>query len=301
MKGRFKIILGAAVVAVTVVAFAWYVRNNPQVIEQLKQTPLSTILTVLTLYAGAMTIALMLVLYGYMHFYKKHMGWRENFLLNSYSSLLNFFGPGQSGPAFRGAYLKMKHGLKIKQYIFITLVYYAFYAFFSGLLLAVPSLAWWQTLLLIVLIGIVCFVVLKVYLRRNAGLVDASNKRLKPLLIIGGATLLQVLLLWVIYFVELRSLDPTVSLGQAATYTGAANFALFVALTPGAIGFREAFLVFSQNLHHIPNDIIVAANILDRAVYILFLGLLFLVVLALHANKTLQVKKIKASNEDNLL
>jgi uncharacterized membrane protein YbhN (UPF0104 family) len=64
-------------------------------------------------------------------------------------------------------------------------------------------------------------------------------------------------------------------------------------LTPGAIGFREAFLIFSQNLHHIPNDIIVAANILDRAVYIVFLCLLFLVVLALHANKTLQVKKIR--------
>lgn len=235
----------------------------------------------------------MLVLYGYMLFYKKHMSWPENFLLNSYSSLINFFGPGQSGPAFRGAYLKMKHGLKIKQYVFITLVYYAFYAFFSGLLLAIPSLVWWQSLLLLLFIGTVCYIVLKIYLRRNSGLLTTSGTNLKPLVIISSATLLQVLLLWLIYFVELRSFDSSVSLGQAATYTGAANFALFVSLTPGAIGFREAFLIFSQNLHHISNDIIVAANVLDRAVYILFLGLLFVVVLALHANKTLQVKKIR--------
>ena len=74
-----------------------------------------------------------------------------------------------------------------------------------------------------------------------------------------------------------------------------ANFALFVSLTPGAIGIREAFLVFSQDLHHIPNDIIVAANVLDRAVYILFLGLLFIIVLLMHAGSKLQLQKVKAS------
>lgn len=293
MKGKLRIVLGVAIVIATVAAFVWYINGNPEVLRQLKATPLTTIGLLFLLFIGAMTIALMLVLYGYMLFYKKHMSWPENFLLNSYSSLINFFGPGQSGPAFRGAYLKMKHGLKIKQYVFITLVYYAFYAFFSGLLLAIPSLVWWQSLLLLLFIGTVCYIVLKIYLRRNSGLLTTSGTNLKPLVIISSATLLQVLLLWLIYFVELRSFDSSVSLGQAATYTGAANFALFVSLTPGAIGFREAFLIFSQNLHHISNDIIVAANVLDRAVYILFLGLLFVVVLALHANKTLQVKKIR--------
>jgi uncharacterized membrane protein YbhN (UPF0104 family) len=294
MKGKLRITLGLAIVVATIAAFIWYVGDNPEVLRQLKQTPLYTIILMFLLFAGSMTAALMLVLYGSMSFYTKHITWQENFLLNSYSSLLNFFGPGQSGPAFRGAYLKMKHGLKIKQYIFMTLVYYAFYAFFSGMLLASTALPWWQTVSLLILITIVCCIILKLYLRRNMDLLGQNGfSHLKPALIIGGATLLQVLLLWVLYFVELRSFDNSVSLGQAATYTGAANFALFVSLTPGAIGFREAFLIFSQNLHHIPNDIIVAANILDRAVYIVFLCLLFLVVLALHANKTLQVKKIR--------
>jgi uncharacterized membrane protein YbhN (UPF0104 family) len=294
MKGKIRVIAGFAIVATTIAAFIWYVSKNPQILDQLSQTSITVVVTIAVLYAGILGV-LVLVLYASLQFYKRHMSGRENFLLNAYSSLINFFGPGQSGPSFRAAYLKLKHDVKIKQYIFVTLLYYAFYAFFSGVLLAFAAFDWWITLGLLLLIVLVCYVVLKYFLTKNKNLLNRPVQELvKPFFIIGAATLLQVLLLWAIYFVELRSLDPSISLGQAATYTGAANFALFVALTPGAIGFREAFLVFSQNLHHIPNDIIVAANILDRAVYILFLGILFLIVLALHANKTLQVRSIQA-------
>lgn len=293
MKGKIRLVAGGAVVAATIAAFVWYVSKNPEVLHQLAQTPPITIAAIILLYGGILGV-LVLVLYASLQFYRRSMSWQENFLLNAYSSLINFFGPGQSGPGFRAAYLKLKHDVKVKQYIFVTLIYYAFYAFFSGVLLAGAAFDWWITLLVLIGITLVGTVVLRYYLHRNKNLLSRSPKSLiKPFLVIGAVTLLQVLLLWIIYFIELRSLDSSISLSQAATYTGAANFALFVALTPGAIGFREAFLVFSQNLHHIPNDIIVAANILDRAMYILFLGVLFLIVLALHANKTLQVKKIQ--------
>jgi len=293
MKGKLRIVLGGAVVAATILAFGWYVSKHPEILDQLAQTSIGTITVIILLYTGILGV-LVLVLYGSLQFYQKHMSWQENFLLNAYSSLINFFGPGQSGPGFRAAYLKLKHNVKVKQYIFVTLLYYAFYAFFSGALLAFAAFEWWVTLGLLLVIICVCYIVLKYFLTKNRNLLNLPAKDLiKPFFIIGAATLLQVLLLWAIYFIELRSLNSSISLGQAATYTGAANFALFVALTPGAIGFREAFLVFSQNLHHIPNDIIVATNILDRAVYIVFLGILFFIVLALHANKTLQVKKIQ--------
>lgn len=293
MKGKLRIAIGLAIVAATIVAFIWYVSKNPKILDQLSQTSIVTILSIIVLYGGILGV-LVLVLYASLLFYKRHMSWQENFLLNAYSSLINFFGPGQSGPGFRAAYLKLKHDVKIKQYIFVTLLYYAFYAFFSGVLLAFAAFDWWITLGLLLLIILACYVVLRYFLAKNKNLLNRPIKELvKPFFIIGTATLLQVLLLWAVYFIELRSLDSSISLGQAAIYTGAANFALFVALTPGAIGFREAFLVFSQNLHHIPNDIIVAANILDRAVYIVFLGILFLIVIALHANKTLQIKKIQ--------
>lgn len=81
--------------------------------------------------------------------------------------------------------------------------------------------------------------------------------------------------------------------GEVLTYTGAANFALFVAITPGAIGFREAFLLFSQDLHGIARDSIVAANVLDRAAYIIFLGVIFILTLSMHTAKRLQAHKIR--------
>ncbi len=293
MKQKIRIVLGASIVILTLAIFIWYIQNHPEIREQLSSTSLSTIVSLIILYGGVLG-ALMLVLHGTLIFYKKRMSLHENFSLNAYSSLVNFFGPGQSGPGFRAAYLKLKHNVRIKQYMFMTLVYYAFYAFFSGVLLAGAAFSWWITCAILVGIVGVCWVVLKYYLRRNKNIFTQSfHALIKPFSIVAIAACLQVLLLWAVYFIELRSFDATVTLGQAAIYTGAANFALFVALTPGAIGFREAFLVFTQNLHHIPNEIIVAANILDRAVYILFLGVLFMLVLALHTKKNLQVSKVQ--------
>lgn len=285
--------LGALVIAATVYLFGWYISKNPEILQQLKNTSPLVVLSVITAYTGVLG-ALMLVLVGSLHFYKKKMSIHENFLLNAYSSLVNFFGPGQSGPGFRAAYLKLKHNVLIKQYIFITLVYYAFYALFSGILFSAVAFPPLVTIGLIIVIIVGCLGIIKFYLKKNKNILrNSSRNPLKPIIIIGCATLLQVLLLWLLYFIELRSFDASVSASQAAAYTGAANFALFVSLTPGAIGFREAFLLFSQNVHAIPNDLIIAANILDRAVYILFLGILFLFVLGLHAGRTLQVTKIK--------
>ena len=64
-------------------------------------------------------------------------------------------------------------------------------------------------------------------------------------------TFLQVLLTAITYFVELKAVNPHIGWHQALSYAGAANFALFVSLTPDAIGFREAFLVLSQGISHV--------------------------------------------------
>jgi uncharacterized membrane protein YbhN (UPF0104 family) len=90
----------------------------------------------------------------------------------------------------------------------------------------------------------------------------------------------------IIYYTELRSLSH-VSFGQALIYAGAADFALFVSLTPGAIGFRESFLLFSRDLHHIGSGTIAAASLIDRAIYIILLGILFVIALSFHAKSFL--------------
>jgi len=296
MQRKLRLIFGPIIILGTLFAFLWYLDHNPEVVHQLKDTSFLALLLLFLLYIGT-TLALMGVLFGSLKLYKKHMTTQENFLLTSYSSLVNFFGPGQSGPGFRAAYLKLKHDVKIKQYLFATLIYYAFYAVFSGLLLVGTSRPWWQTVLAVAAITAVCGAVIKFFVQRNSGLTAGVSTAIirKGILLIGAFSLIQVLIIAAIYYVELRSLQSSVTVSQVLAYTGAANFALFVSLTPGAIGIREAFLVFSQNLHGIPNDLIVAANVLDRAVYVLFLGLLFVLILFMHAGSKLQLDKVKAA------
>jgi uncharacterized membrane protein YbhN (UPF0104 family) len=95
----------------------------------------------------------------------------------------------------------------------------------------------------------------------------------------------------VIYFVELRAFAPYVRIGEALSYTGAANFALFVSITPGAIGFRESFLLFSQKLHHMTNTTIAAASVLDRSVYVSLLLVMAIAIFGLHANKRFKLHR----------
>jgi uncharacterized membrane protein YbhN (UPF0104 family) len=290
MPKKLKLILGPLILLLTLATFAHYLNGHRSLLTQLGQTPPLTLVWLVLLYAVWFS-ALIVLLGGSLRMYRKQMGAQENFLLNAYSSLVNFFGPGQSGPAVRGAYLYKRHGVRVKDYIFTTLLYYAFYALISAGLLFVGSRPWWQTALLLGGVGAVCLVVVRRYARRAQ--VAADHPALNPynLGIIFGATLLQAAAQVAIYAVELHTVAPHVSLAQVATYTGAANFALFVALTPGAIGIRESFLLFSERLHHISSHAIVAANVIDRGIYLLFLGLLFILVLSLHAKKKLQTPK----------
>jgi uncharacterized membrane protein YbhN (UPF0104 family) len=292
MYKKAKLILGPLIVIATIALFGWYLATHPAVLDQLQATKPSTVAILIVLYAGVQ-IVLAFILTASLMMYGKHMGTQENFLLNAYSSLVNFFGPGQSGPGFRTLYLKVKHGIGIKQYIFATLIYYAFYAVFSGIVLLAFAQPWWVTAGAAIALATGSYGVIRYFIRKNGAQQLNQTSIAKAISIIGITTALQIGIMSAIYYVELHSLDPSVTFGQAAAYSGAANFAIFVALTPGAIGIREAFLVATQKMHGISQDLIIAANVLDRAVYLVFLGILLVFVLALHANKKLAVKKIQ--------
>lgn len=284
------------IIAATVVAFTYYIKGHPETIDQLQQLPPATILVLLLLNSGAF-LAYVLVTRGSLHVYGKTMSVQENILFNAYSSLINFFGPGQSGPIFRAAYLKKRHHLAVKNFTLMLLVYLGFYALISALFVVVGLLPWWLTVLFLIVGGAGCVAAVRYYKQRSK--IDTGHGfNVRNIGWVLGATALQLVCLAIIYGVELRQTGTDASLGQILSYTGVSNFSLFVALTPGAIGIREAFLVFSQNLHHIDNTSIVAANILDRAVYLLFLGILFVMVIALHAKDKLNLKQLKTTQNE---
>lgn len=294
MKKHLKSILGLVVVVATIAAFIWYISNHPELIDQLKDVKPWTLAALLLLYAiwfGALAVILQISV----RMFSKTLSFQENVLVSAYSSLINFFGPGQSGPGLRGIYLKKKHGMRIKDYIFATLLYYACYAVISAFMMFAGSVAWWQTALLVIAASTASMAAIRIYLRRSK--IKERPALFKYLGWMFGATVLQLAAQATIYAIEVRSIDAHIGFGQIISYTGAANFALFAALTPGAIGIREAFLLFTQNIHNIGGSVIIAANVIDRAVYITFLGILFVLVFGLHANKKFKLRQLTHEDE----
>lgn len=273
----------------------YYLIRHPSTLQKIAELSLSDVISLLLLY-GVFFLALAVILYFSIIFCGKYLNKRETLLLNAYSSLTNFFGPGQSGPGVRALYLKGKIGLHIKNFLFVSLVYYAFYAILSGVMLFSALRPWWLAVLLVGAIILVCIGVLFFYKKKQEG---SPFKKTIVIGVIGIfiGTVVQMVAQVAIYAVELNSISSGATLAQVVSYTGAANFSLFVSLTPGAIGIRESFLIFSQSLHHISNTNIISAGVIDRAVYIVFLGILFLLIIALHAKGKFDTFRKSASNE----
>lgn len=290
---RIKNSLIVVILLVTLAVFVRFFAQHPDYIRQLGHTNPWWIVAVVLL--NVPMVGLLVLVYDTcLKLCGKRLEWKENFLLTSYSSIVNFFGPLQSGPGMRAAYLKARHKVRLRDYTLATLLYYGLFAFFSALFLLVGTRPWWQTSLALTAVASFSTLVIRFFLKRDkqpdSSQFNLTSDLLARLMLV---TFLQVLLTAVTYFVELKAVNPHIGWGQAVSYSGAANFALFVSLTPDAIGFRETFLVFSRHLHHVSTANILSANIIDRGAYVIFLVLLFLVVLSMHAKDRLNLGSLK--------
>jgi uncharacterized membrane protein YbhN (UPF0104 family) len=287
-RSIWRPIAAVTIMTATVAAFIWYFASHPEVRHQLSQTSPRVMLLILALYLMGI-VALAFVTIATVRLYKLRLKTEESLLLTMYTAIVNFFGPLQSGPAFRAVYLKKKYDFSLKHYTIATMVYYFLYGGISVLLLISGILKWWLVPLIAWILFCMWFAVRSKWLKPK---LEGAN--LKGWYLLALATLAQIIIVVLIYYTELRTVAPGTSFSQAVIYTGAANLALFVSLTPGAIGFREAFLVFTQNLSHVSDSTIVAANILDRAMYIILLAILAAIIFSTHATK--QFKNIKTTD-----
>lgn len=296
MKQRLRATAAIVLVCLTLGAFGYYINHNRDLLTQLSHTHPSTLIWLIILY-GLWFLALCLIVWASLRICEKSLGPKESFLLNAYSTLVNFFVPGQGGIVVRGAYLKRIKKLKVRNYIFVTLIYYMFYAIIASLLLLIASRPLWQALLTALVVGLISALVIYLFINRSK--IKTTELALSKINLsyLFGATLLQALIQVVIYGVELHSVNSHISVSQMITYTGAANFALFVALTPGAIGIREAFLLFTRHLHHISSANIVSANIIDRAIFLVVLAALFCLTLGFHAKYKSLWRKVSPDSE----
>lgn len=263
--GRHKLALAIAVLALVAIFIVVYVAIRPEIIgDVLAVGPLALgWLTVLYALIIATHWAILLLT---VRWCDAAVGGREGLLLTVYSTVANFFGPLQSGPGVRAAYLKAKVGVRLRDFTMATLVYYLAFGAVNVSLLFARALPWLTAL------GLVLTAVLVAVVAWRAG----AGRRATTAAI-AAVTAVQALLMAVVYGVELNAVaGPGADALQSLVYSASANLSLFVSITPGAIGFREAFLGFAQSLHGVGFDAIIAAGIVDRAFYVLFLGALFL-------------------------
>ena len=280
--------LTVTVIVVTAVVFGWYIKEHPGYVAKLCEVQPGWIALITLANVGAMT-----ALVGLYQILVRMLGFRlaptENMLLTIYSSIANFFGPLQSGPGVRAAYLKAKYKIPIRRYVMVTLIAYGAFAVISAFFLLVGTRPWWQTVLAVVMASSLSAVVIGKAAQKRGQ--DVKHLTISRKLLVGVVicTLIQSCFIALRSYVSLKAGGSEVSLGQVLSYTGAANFALFVSLTPDAVGIREAFILFAQHIHRVPTQEIVMANIIDRAAYLAFLGFLFAVALSLHAKSRFAV------------
>ena len=278
--------------AVILGLFAYYIYGHQSVLSELKHIS-PWLIIVLVLGYGLMLVVLMAVYNATLDLCGKPLKTKENLIMSIYSTLTNFFMPLQSGIAVRAGYLKTKHKVAVSSYIMASLVYFAIYAVLSSIILFATGKYFWLILPGMASAVLISYLVLRLaskhFARRNVKIkLDLSRNKIARLTLV---VIVQLAVQSAIYFLELRQVSGSTSLLRAISYTGAANFSLFVALTPGAIGFREAFLSIAHRLHGFSNAQILGANIIDRGVFLIFLGCIFIVMLATHAqNRFSQTK-----------
>jgi len=270
---RRKRLLASLIILAFFVFIGYYLFTHLQVIQNILHIGYANTVSIVGGYT-AVLLTNVGIMYATIRLCQKKLPLKSGALLMIYSSVINFFGPLQSGPGVRAVYLKAKTGLRIRDFTAAMVFYYFAFAAINASLLFVNNLPWFSLLSL----GL------------SAALLVAATRKftassLRPFVwYIVGLTLVQIMFMVSIYATELGATDPTAhySLTQITSFTASANLSLFVSLTPGAIGIREAFLIFSQSLHHIPLSAIVAVGIVDRAIYVVFLALLFVLSSSLH-------------------
>jgi len=295
MKKRIRVVVAIIIVLATIYGFIDYILDHHKIIIRfLKINPLEILLIIL-LYGFIFCVLFLLLKYS-VKFFNIDIPKKDNLLINSYSLLANFSFFGQAGPGLRALYLKKKYKLAIKKFIFITLIYYAFYSLIAiGLILFGSQLKVIYDVLILILGILINFLILRWFLYRQHLEAEKRLLSIRYLVYIFLITLAQLLIHTIIYGVELESIG-NFSWHQIIAYSGFADLSLFASITPGGIGVKEAFLIFSERIHHISTSSIVLASLIDRSSYFIYLLIMLIIVLLFHGFKKIKDMSLKDKN-----
>lgn len=275
-----RIILLVTVLA----AFALYFLYNQEQFAKIGDLTFWEILLII-IGQSMVIVSNIFILMIIVRFITRRVGFIDAARITAYSSLINFFGFLQGGLGFRGVYLKKYYQMSLRKYFALTFVQYCIFFSIAGLLLVVGL---WLTsgvqrvvFFLLFALFLTTLVFLIIDRIKPVAYVNALERlkrtrhilQIWPLLGIAAATIFQLAGSMLASAVELNAVGANISLGGLLIYTGISQFAIIIALTPGAIGIRETILLIVQQQMNLTTEHIIVASTIDRVVYFVTLAL----------------------------
>ncbi len=272
-------VLRVALTLLVIALFGYYFLHNRHEFGRLLDIPLPYLLFILLgqLVVVASNVGILLVL---VRIASRRIAPLPAIRVIAYSSVINFFGFLQGGLGFRGFYLKKYLDISLKTYSLLTLLQYAVLFGLTGTMIGWGFLMIYPRYLGLVLVGGlvisglggIVFYVSKSRKLESAWILASKHKKE-----IGLLALLAVVQLagsFTAFGFELSALGARFSLSGLLIFAGLAQFSILFALTPGAIGIREALLLLVAQQIHLTTQTVILSATIDRLVYFVTLACL---------------------------
>ncbi|MCA9325297.1 flippase-like domain-containing protein [Candidatus Saccharibacteria bacterium] len=228
----------------------------------------------------------------------------EAFVVSVLTAIGNFFGPLFGGLGIRAVYLKKYHNLPYSKFTATLIGYFLMMLQFNSLLaiaglLLLPHNNQTNFVLLVFVGWFLAFLLLTVMrLPQREKLAGIEKMKLarpiiktlydiedgwkllvskkKLLFQMMGLAVANLVALYAVNYIEFVALDIHVTPAAMMLYTAVVQASLLLSLTPGAVGLRETILIILGTTLGISNQQIIQVAILDRGIYFIMLGILFL-------------------------
>jgi uncharacterized protein (TIRG00374 family) len=252
--------------------------------------------------------------------FTKRLSAGEGIYVGILSAVGNFFGPLLGGAAIRAVYLRRVHDLPYTKFTSTLMVYYVilfainFALAFGGVL----TLETDQTpyLLIAIFAGGLLSLLASVFIHLPRRLRNDDPRRSKvtrrilkylvdiedgwrrmlamPWLLVrvAGLAALSVVAQFLIAYVSFDAIGADISWAALAVYVAIVTISLLIAVTPGAIGIREAMLLLVSGTLGVTGSNIIEVAVIDRGVTFALLLVLFIVTRNSRLRKSLTARDL---------
>jgi uncharacterized protein (TIRG00374 family) len=323
-SGKLKKVVSFVVFAISIGVFVWYVSTHWEQFALLGEIRFGFLIILVAANVASLMINGVFMKIVLEPFNIK-LSLRESFFVSLISSAGNFFAPGGTGIGIRGVYLKKKHGLKYSDFLTTVAGNYVIVFFVVSVtgLTSLLMLGWRNDesyLILIMIFGallVLDLALMSSKFSKGVKRVFLSMSDRVPgksilirifdgwdLIVSNSKVLTQLIILAAVgYGVSLATglsivwaLQIDISFAGLMLLVALSSISIFINITPGNIGIKEAVLVYSAQLIGISTAEVLAFSIIDRSV--LFL-VLFFGWIVLHTLKTKdQLKELETDYEE---